>query len=498
MKKISILLVLVMMLSLLVLPASAYRIGDIDGDGSISAIDARLALRMSVGLEKYTKGSDKELAADADHDGEVTAMDARSILRASVNLEVLHQTSGQPLTSKEVHKRATEYTVQVDVKYKSGSALGSGFAYDEDVIATNYHVIANADSISVKDYKGHEYQVASVLAVDRDLDLALLKLYNASFNPAELDTEEYETGDKVYTLGSSNGYINTFADGVIANDAVDIPDFNDKITYIQTTAPISPGNSGGPLIDEYARVIGVTEMTDDGGQNLNFAIPASYLKKLDTSHPMTLEEYKKAEETYQKISILVGDKETHLRVGGTAAYYFGATSNLDYSWDVSCDSDALTLVIADDGAYLGLFVVANAACADVPVTVSFKDTPDVALTLTVTADAAGCENFIEDIAPDFGAIFGVAPADVEENMFSVIPTLTYLASAFGNNPDAEAIRTEYFRHLEDLGFTSLGVSQTLLRTVTQYDYYNEITGVSVLYTETKSFGKLRSITVTVQ
>ena len=62
--------------------------GDVDGDGSVTSADARLALRTSVGLEKdITKGKAAYLAADADGDGEVTSGDARLILRASVGLE---------------------------------------------------------------------------------------------------------------------------------------------------------------------------------------------------------------------------------------------------------------------------------------------------------------------------------------------------------------------------------------------------------------------------
>lgn len=61
--------------------------GDVDGDGKLSAADARLALRKSVGLEDYMDGSDEFIACDVDFDGKVSAADARLILRASVGLE---------------------------------------------------------------------------------------------------------------------------------------------------------------------------------------------------------------------------------------------------------------------------------------------------------------------------------------------------------------------------------------------------------------------------
>ncbi len=66
-----------------------FILGDIDKDGSVTSADARLALRASVGLEKYTDGSEAFTAADVDHDGEITSADARLILRASVGLQKL-------------------------------------------------------------------------------------------------------------------------------------------------------------------------------------------------------------------------------------------------------------------------------------------------------------------------------------------------------------------------------------------------------------------------
>ena len=68
---------------------AAYKTGDVDGDGQVTAGDARLALRASVGLESYAENSREALACDADHDGQITSADARLILRASVGLETL-------------------------------------------------------------------------------------------------------------------------------------------------------------------------------------------------------------------------------------------------------------------------------------------------------------------------------------------------------------------------------------------------------------------------
>ena len=90
MKKLKPLWIICLTAALLLLFAvgvSAYTLGDVDFDGKVTASDARLALRLSVGLEKYPADSAAYLAADVSGDGGVTAEDARSILRAAVGLE---------------------------------------------------------------------------------------------------------------------------------------------------------------------------------------------------------------------------------------------------------------------------------------------------------------------------------------------------------------------------------------------------------------------------
>ena len=73
------------------LPAEDNLLGDVNGDGKVTAADARLALRRAVGLETYKSGSREFLACDADSNGKITAADARKILRAAVGLEKLYR-----------------------------------------------------------------------------------------------------------------------------------------------------------------------------------------------------------------------------------------------------------------------------------------------------------------------------------------------------------------------------------------------------------------------
>ena len=89
------------------------------------------------------------------------------------------------------------------------------------------------------------------------------------------DSDAVEIGEPVYAAGNPSGLEGTFSDGIISSirgdGAYKIP---------QITAPISPGSSGGPVLNEKGEVIGVSVLTIRNGQNFNFAIPINYLKSL--------------------------------------------------------------------------------------------------------------------------------------------------------------------------------------------------------------------------
>ena len=95
-------------------------------------------------------------------------------------------------------------------------------------------------------------------------------------------TDLLQTGETVYALGSSLGLADSFSDGIISANQREI---GGQI-FIQTTAPISHGNSGGPLIDKYGKVVGITTARIETGQNLNLAVPISSVLKIDRHLPI--------------------------------------------------------------------------------------------------------------------------------------------------------------------------------------------------------------------
>lgn len=83
-----------------------------------------------------------------------------------------------------------------------------------------------------------------------------------------------EVGSKVYAIGNPRGLEGTISDGILSGKRE-----NEGIEYLQITAPISPGNSGGPVLNEKGEVIGVSTFTFKNSQNLNFAMPIKYINE---------------------------------------------------------------------------------------------------------------------------------------------------------------------------------------------------------------------------
>ncbi len=191
-----------------------------------------------------------------------------------------------PLSTSVIAQKTLPSVVLIIAPDPNGETvtLGSGFFVTADIIATNYHVIENASRVYAKRLDlNRRFTILGSVAIDEKNDLALLKIGTAVRDSSDADLFEFklpqplslaagyegEVGDDVYVVGNPEGYEGTFSKGIISalrgND------------YIQVTAPISPGSSGGPVIDRFGKVIGIATLFNAEGQNLNFAIRVSKL-----------------------------------------------------------------------------------------------------------------------------------------------------------------------------------------------------------------------------
>lgn len=190
------------------------------------------------------------------------------------------------LTAGEIFKKASPSVVRIFVSDADGKpyAMGSGFVVGSTgQIATNYHVIRGANRASARFPSGTEVDVTGVLAVDRQHDLALLQTSEPYATPLSLNQKgETHEGDKVFVIGSPLNLQNTFSEGIVSSIR--------RGGLIQMTAPISHGSSGGPVFDESGSIVGISTLAAPGnlGENLNFAVPVSFLKPYLQNHQVRL------------------------------------------------------------------------------------------------------------------------------------------------------------------------------------------------------------------
>ena len=164
---------------------------------------------------------------------------------------------------------------------------GSGFALKDGYVVTNYHVVAEAKSIAIRGIKGNfdKSYTASVISSDKINDLALLKISDPSFQgfgaiPYSIPPMSSEVGEDIFVLGYP--LITTMGDeiklttGVISSKT----GFQGDVALYQISAPIQPGNSGGPLFDKKGNIIGVVNSRHRDADNVGYAIKSMYLRNL--------------------------------------------------------------------------------------------------------------------------------------------------------------------------------------------------------------------------
>jgi putative serine protease PepD len=189
----------------------------------------------------------------------------------------------------------------------SQEALGSGFVYDEQGhIITNQHVVDGATSITVRFWNGKTYS-ATLVGSDPSTDLAVIKV-NAPTSVLEpltlANSDNVAVGDSVVAIGSPFGLENTVTSGIVSalHREMTSPNNFSIDDSIQTDAAINHGNSGGPLLNSSAQVIGVNAQieSDSGGNDgVGFAIPSNTVKTIVSELIST----GKAEHAYLGVSV---------------------------------------------------------------------------------------------------------------------------------------------------------------------------------------------------
>jgi putative serine protease PepD len=247
----------------------------------LSALAAALAIGAGAGAVIYSV---------------VASPDSKTVVRQVAVSDSEPTANAESLTIGEIYRRAHKGVVEITVTSGASSDLqqqqrgqGSGFVYDSDGnIVTNEHVVEGAETVSVRFWNGDTY-TARVVGTDPSTDLAVIKVVDVPesiLTPIEVgDSSKVLVGDGVVAIGSPFGLEETVTSGIVSalHRQMQAPNNFTINDSIQTDAAINHGNSGGPLLNSRAQVIGVNaQIKSDGGgsDGVGFAIPSNTVRSI--------------------------------------------------------------------------------------------------------------------------------------------------------------------------------------------------------------------------
>jgi serine protease Do len=176
----------------------------------------------------------------------------------------------------------------------SGKVIGNGsgfFISPKGHLVTSYHVLSRAARAEIKTHDGQRYPIKMVLAADPRTDLIKVTVALPADPPAYLpiSSKRPMVGERVVVIGSPLGLDQTVSDGMVSGIRL----LQGVGEVLQISAPISPGSSGGPVVNLKGEVLGMARGFLTRGQNLNFAIPGSLILALREDSPKPLEDLAK-------------------------------------------------------------------------------------------------------------------------------------------------------------------------------------------------------------
>jgi S1-C subfamily serine protease len=179
-----------------------------------------------------------------------------------------------------ITKHVKQAVVVITTYDKSEKPLlqGSGFFVETKYLITTLHLIKDAYRAQIRTFNGRTYPVEGIAALNEQRDLALLEIGGASKGWTTLAVEETmpTEGEEIIVVSNPQGASWTVSTGVIEA----IWNFQGIGDLMRITAAISPGSSGGPVVNRRGRVVGIAAMHIDSADDLNFAVPSELIKAL--------------------------------------------------------------------------------------------------------------------------------------------------------------------------------------------------------------------------
>ena len=190
--------------------------------------------------------------------------------------------AAQSLTPNKIYKKVNDAVVRL-YSYAEGMETygqASGVILrSKGWIITNYHILRDDAYVNVTaEHNGKKYLIDSIVSMDPESDVLILQMKDAgeikkdnSIPEIKVgNSNDLEVGQRIFAIGSPRNFENTMTDGMVSGfRAADDSSKN----LIQISAPISPGSSGGAIVNEKAELVGISSAMITTGQNLNFAVP---------------------------------------------------------------------------------------------------------------------------------------------------------------------------------------------------------------------------------
>lgn len=185
-------------------------------------------------------------------------------------------------TPEQVFQQASRSVVVIHSYNEEGNPTnqGGGVVSGPGMVTTNCHVIEDAARLAV--HYRNQVLAATPLTANHERDLCQIQVPELNAPRAVFNTGRLQVGQRVYAIGAPEGLELTLTEGLISS----LRDFEGS-QYIQTSAAISQGSSGGGLFDAEARLIGITAFLISEGQNLNFALPVAWIAEMERASRTT-------------------------------------------------------------------------------------------------------------------------------------------------------------------------------------------------------------------
>ena len=181
--------------------------------------------------------------------------------------------SSQTLSAEQIYEKIKDAVVVI-LAYDYSNELakqGSGVVLnDKGYVVTNYHILSGCERLEIMHGK-EIIPYVDIIGINVEKDILILKIEQKKFPSVKLgDVKLLKVGQRVYAIGSPMGFENTISEGIISG----LRSYEDlRKNYIQITASISSGSSGGAILNDKGELIGISTLTAKEGQNLNFAVP---------------------------------------------------------------------------------------------------------------------------------------------------------------------------------------------------------------------------------